>query len=90
VRSPEIINPSLEFQAMGFASQAASGTRGRFCSAGVVGNHWVVCVQRFLGVDLAWSVGRDGGAINQTGLVCLDRYGHVLAARGGRAMSPTP
>lgn len=34
----------------------------------------------FLGVDLAWSEGRDGGVVNEIGLVYVDRFGHVLAA----------
>jgi predicted RNase H-like nuclease len=43
-------------------------------------------VERFLGVDLAWGEGRDGGVVNETGLVCLDRSGQVLAAGWARGV----
>jgi predicted RNase H-like nuclease len=46
-------------------------------------------VERFLGVDLAWAEGRDGGVVNETGLVCLDRSGQVLAAGWARGVAET-
>lgn len=46
----------------------------------MISHEWVVGVERFLGVDLAWGEGRGGGVVNETGLVCLDRFGRVLAA----------
>jgi predicted RNase H-like nuclease len=49
----------------------------------------VVDVERFLGVDLAWGEGRDGGVVNETGLVCLDRSGQVLAAGWARGVVDT-
>jgi predicted RNase H-like nuclease len=55
----------------------------------VVGYHWMVGVERFLGVDLAWGEGRDGGVVNETGLVCLDRSGHALAAGWARGVADT-
>lgn len=49
----------------------------------------MVGVERFLGVDLAWGEGRDGGVVNETGLVCLDRSGQVLAAGLARGVADT-
>jgi predicted RNase H-like nuclease len=46
-------------------------------------------VERFLGVDLAWGEGRDGRVVNETGLVCLDRSGQVLAAGWARGVADT-
>jgi predicted RNase H-like nuclease len=55
----------------------------------MVGYHSVVSVRRFLGVDLAWSEGRDGDVVNETGLVCLDRSGYVLDAAWARGVADT-
>jgi predicted RNase H-like nuclease len=49
----------------------------------------VVGVERFLGVDLAWGEGRDGGVVNETGLVCLDPSGQVLAAGWASSVGDT-
>lgn len=46
-------------------------------------------VSRFLGVDLAWSEGRDGRSPNESGLAVLDLAGRVLDAGWTRGIAET-
>jgi predicted RNase H-like nuclease len=48
-----------------------------------------MAVSRFLGVDLAWSEGRDGRSSNESGVAVLDLAGRVLDAGWTRGIAET-
>ena len=48
-----------------------------------------MAVERFLGLDLAWGGSRPGRIANESGLVILDRTGHVLNVAWTRGVEET-
>ncbi len=51
--------------------------------------HSTMTMQRFIGVDLAWSEGRRGREANETGVAVLDTTGRVVDAGWTRTLTDT-